>query len=323
MKVSHLGNGAPPGGYAGAAGWRAVKRVLRSYTADLATVFLPAECRLCGAPLLEPGPVGVCATCVAAVSPAPSDTPTCTRCGDYLGMESARFAASFGITECTACRLAPPAFTRAVASGNYDSQMRELLHLLKFGGQHRIAPHLLATRLATAILQLQPVAANDLLVVPVPLFAARQRERGFNQAELLAASVLRSLKRTTPAWHLTLRSDLLLRIKDTRALHSLDPAQRRRNLRGAFQVDPTRTAALARREVLLIDDILTTGATARACAGVLLRAGASKVWVATAAKAQPPSTQLFAAPQSAEVALWTAPARTRVIEPDIGRRTTF
>jgi ComF family protein len=238
-------------------------------------------------------------------------------------MESARFAAALGVTECTLCRLAPPEFAKAVAFADYDSQMREMLHLLKFAGQSNIAGHILGDRLATAILRLQPLAASKLLVVPVPLFAARQRERGYNQAQLLAVSALLRLSHLAPAWRLTLRSDILLRVKDTRALYRLDPAKRRRVLAGAFQA----TRALNGQEVLLIDDILTTGATARACARVLLRAGAAKVWVATAAKAQPELIQLAAQNadqrQSSDVAFWTAAARTRVIEPDIGKRSTF
>jgi ComF family protein len=233
-------------------------------------------------------------------------------------MESARFAAAMGVTECTLCRLAPPEFSKAVAFADYDNEMREMLHLLKFAGQRRVAEHVLGERLATAVLRLQAFAANDLLVIPVPLFAARQRERGFNQAELLAQSALRGLRRAAPGWKLTLRTDILLRVKDTRALYRLDPSQRRRNLVGAFQA----ATALEGQEVLLIDDIMTTGATARACARVLLRAGAAKVWVATAARAQPESTAQ-SAHQPSDVALWTAAARTRVIEPDIGRRRSF
>ncbi len=317
MKVSQLGEGAPPGGYAGAAGWRAVTRVLRSCTADIANLFLPSDCRLCGAPLVVLGPVAVCEVCVAGVGSGAEHEMQCTRCGDALGMESARFAAAMGVTECTLCRLAPPEFSKAVAFADYDNEMREMLHLLKFAGQRRVAEQVLGERLATAILKLQPFAAKDLLVIPVPLFAARQRERGFNQAELLAVSALRNLRRSAPGWKLTLRTDILLRVKDTRAMYYLDPSQRRNNLAGAFRA----TVALEGREVLLIDDIMTTGATARACSRVLLRAGAAKVWVATAARAQPESTQI--AQQPSDVAFWTASARTRVIEPDIGKRTTF
>jgi len=237
-------------------------------------------------------------------------------------MESARFAAAMGVTECTMCRLAPPEFTRAVAFGNYDNEMREMLHLLKFAGRRNVAEHVLGERLAVAILKLREQAAKELVVIPVPLFAAREQERGFNQARLLAEAAVQRLRRTVPAWKLSLRDGILLRVKDTRALYRLDPTERRRSLRGAFRAATAQESALAGREVLLIDDIMTTGATARACARVLLRAGAAKVWVATAARAQPEAPHT-AQRQEYEVALWTASTRTRVIEPDIGRRASF
>jgi predicted amidophosphoribosyltransferase len=96
---------------------------------------------------------------------------------------------------------------------------------------------------------------------------------------------LQHLKKTHPAWKLQLERKLLLRVRDTASQHSLTPRQRRANLRGAFAV--TKDADLLGREVLLLDDIYTTGATARECARVLRRAGASKVWVATVTRAQP------------------------------------
>jgi ComF family protein len=302
--------------------------------ADLANVFLPSDCRICGGPLLALGPVGVCEECVAQVGASTDQDLLCTRCGDALGMESARFSAAMGVTECTLCRLAPPEFSRAVAAGNYDNEMREMLHLLKFAGRRSVAEHVLGGRLAAAILKLRGQAGNDLLVVPVPLFAARERARGYNQARLLAQAALQRLRRTAPAWQLTLCDGLLLRVRDTRALYRLGPSERRRSLQGAFQLAAAPAAArtgrqlllgreaLPGREVLLIDDILTTGATARACARVLLRAGAAKVWVATAARSQPDAAPA-AQPQQDEVALWTASARTRVLEPDIGTRIAF
>jgi ComF family protein len=237
-------------------------------------------------------------------------------------MESARFAAAMGVTECTMCRLAPPEFAKAVAFGDYDNAMREMLHLLKFAGQRRVGEYVLGERLAAAMLRLRGLTAGELVVIPVPLFAGRERERGFNQAEVLAVSAMRRLRRMDAGWKLSLRSDVLVRVRDTRALYSLDPGQRRRNLRGAFRVNEARAGGLAGREVLLVDDIMTTGATARECARVLLRGGAAKVWVATVAKAQPESTGQVVR-QEVEVAFWTASARTRVIEPDIGRRTVF
>jgi ComF family protein len=204
-----------------------------------------------------------------------------------MGYESARFARSLGLSsrECTTCRLAPPAFSRAVAYALYDDATRELLHLLKFRGQRATAELVLGRRLAEAILQLEPDAAAELAVIPVPLFAARERQRGFNQAHLLAHAALKLLRKQRPGWRLTLVPGVITRTRETPHLFSLQPHERRAHLRGAFKV--THPERLAGREVLLLDDILTTGATARECSRILLAAGATKVWVATVARAQP------------------------------------
>ncbi len=204
-------------------------------------------------------------------------------------MESARFAAAMGTRECTPCRLTPPAFTKAVAFAPYDNEIREMLHTLKFGGVRGVAEHVLGDWMAAAVLQLRGLAGEDLVVIPVPLFGARERERGFNQAELLARAAVKRLRRSHPGWKLDLRPGALLRVRDTRALYTLRPDQRRRGLQGAFRIGDA--DAVRGREVLLIDDILTTGATANLCAKVLLRAGATRVWVATVARAQPESVR--------------------------------
>jgi len=253
----------------------------------------------------------------------PPDAETlCARCGDALGMESARFAAAMGAIECTMCRLAPPEFERAVAFANYDNEMREMLHLLKFDGQRLMAEHVLGERMAASVMKLREAAGNELIVVPVPLFAARERERGFNQSRLLAEAAIQRLRRLAPQWELRLETKALLRMKDTRAMFTLDPRQRRRNLRGAFRVADA--ALVQGHEVLLVDDIMTTDATARECSRVLLRAGATKVWVATAAKAQPASA--VAKFEAADVATWQPQPTARsvpLMEPDAGRRIRF
>ena len=122
------------------------------------------------------------------------------------------------------------------------------------------------------------------MVVAVPLFPAKERQRGYNQAVLLADAALKELKKSAPEWRLRAAHGAIRRVKDTQSQFELTPSGRRRNLQGAFVVGET--AGLVGREVLLIDDIYTTGATARACAAVLRRAGASKVWVATVSRAQ-------------------------------------
>ena len=332
MKDVQLGSGGPPGRYVGEAGWRAVTRVLRSSieamgcaVADVTNIFLPSDCLVCGAAIATLGRVRVCDACVARVGPA-SETKQdtlCSRCGDALGMESARFAAAMGVSECTMCRLAPPMFDRAVAISNYDNEMREMLHLLKYDGMRAVAEHVLGDGMATAIRRLRKAAADELMVVPVPLFAARERERGFNQSRLLAAAAVKRLRRSEPEWRLPIRVDVLARVKDTRALYELNPQQRRRNLQGAFRV--IKAQAVEGAEILLIDDIMTTGATARECAKVLRRAGAAKVWVATAAKAQPESVQNVIQHQPEGFAMWDTglAAAAHVSDPDASKRQRF
>ena len=260
--------------------------------------------------------VRVCAQCVGRAR-AQADNPEalCGRCGDALGMESARFAAALGAVECTGCRTAPPEFDRAVAFAAYDDEMREMLHSLKFHGVRRVAEHVFGEWMAEAVLKLEGQAAPELVVVPVPLFRNRERERGFNQAELLARSAVKRVRKTRPGWKLHLRADVLRRVKDTRASYALGPEQRRRNLAGAFEV--SEPEGIRGREVLLIDDLLTTGATANACGRVLRRAGAVKVWVATVARAQPESAR--AVEQS--VARWDANGGTEARMEGSGKLT--
>jgi ComF family protein len=253
---------------------------------------------------------GVCEACVARVEAQDERLNVlCSRCGDALGMESARFAGAMGISGCTMCRLAPPEFARAVAYAEYDAEVREMLHLLKFNGVRPVAGHLLGEYLAKAVLKLEDQASRELVVIPVPLFAARERSRGFNQSTLLAEAAVKHLRKLRRGWKLTIDTKSFARVKDTHALFTMQPHERRKSLRGAFRVMDGE--AISGREVLLIDDIMTTGATARECARVLLRAGAAKVWVATVAKAQPESVRVpradtFGESHDSMVARWDA-----------------
>ena len=215
----------------------------------------------------------------------------CGRCGEALDMEGVRFAGQFpeeGLL-CSPCRMAPPEFERAVAYAVYEDELREMVHLLKYERMSAVAKPL-GGMLARAIEMLEDEAGldptnRDLLVIAVPLFPSKERERGYNQAVLLADAALAELKRSRPEWRFQAAHHVIRRVKDTRSQFELTPNGRRRNLQGAFAVADG--SVLAGREVLLVDDIYTTGATARACSRVLREAGASKVWVATVSRAQP------------------------------------
>jgi len=178
--------------------------------------------------------------------------------------------------------MAPPAFRRAVSYGIYQGRMREAIHALKYDRLHPAA-RVLGRMLADAISQLAGEAPDAMLVVPVPLHRSKYTQRGFNQARLLASEALRSLRKSHPQWRLTLAPATLMRLRATGSQAGLTPRQRRLNVRGAFSVSVP--AQVKDEHILLIDDILTTGATARAAAQVLMRAGAASVWVATLARA--------------------------------------
>jgi ComF family protein len=240
-----------------------------------ATLF-PADCRICGEPLIRISRLPVCDVCLDSIRPI--DGGLCAVCGERIVSAYVSHDPS-GDIRCGLCRRVDPPYVRAAAYGSYESGLRDLIHMLKYQ-QVRPAANVLGRMLAEVIAELEQAwAPQPVVVVPVPLFPGKFRQRSFNQAELIARA---ALKLTPSRDRYSLATDVLERSRETQSQIGLTRHQRRENLRGAFRVK--HRESLSGHPVLLVDDVFTTGTTASECARVLRRAGAARVWVATVAR---------------------------------------
>lgn len=236
------------------------------FAGSLSAVLFPDQCRLCERPLRAFSSAPVCSACLEAVLPAAAPY-VCVCCG--LPLESA--APLHGVDRCGLCRLRTYAFDLARGFGVYEGSLRRLIHLLKYDKMRPLARPLAAC-MARRLCELGPLD----MIVPVPLFVLRKWRRGFNQADLLAGAL--SQESGIP-WS----RRILRRVRATPPQVGLSHHQRRLNLAGAFAV---RGEAVRGRNVVLVDDVMTTGATLDACARVLKAAGATRVAGLTAARAR-------------------------------------
>jgi len=183
-----------------------------------------------------------------------------------------------GDGRCVNCRDSAPAFERAVSFGEYEGSLRGLIHLLKYEKLTPVAG-LLGGMLAQAIAELFAGCRGGLpLMVPVPLHKGRRRARGFNQAELIAHAASKRLPTK-----LEVACGVLVRQRDTISQVGLSREERMENVRGAFRV--AERGAVKGRDIIVVDDVMTTGTTLSECARVLQQAGADRVWAATVARA--------------------------------------
>lgn len=219
-------------------------------------VALPPLCPSCREPLSETG--GLCATCWSKLSPI--ERPFCDRLGIPFVYDPGP-----GILSMQAL-ADPPAYRKARAAVRYDDVARTLVHALKYGDRLDLAPTM-GRWMSRAGAELLP---DTDIIVPVPLHWRRLWARRFNQSALLAKIV--GEKAGIEVVH-----DAIGRTKATPQQVGLSKPQRALNVQGAFRVAPADKAKVAGRRVLLIDDVLTSGATVDTCARALLRAGASHV----------------------------------------------
>lgn len=238
------------------AGWRRLGQLAgRAGRAALDLVY-PPTCAGCGGSVGEPH--GLCGPCWRGL--ALIERPFCERLGTP-------FAVDLGMGLLSPAAIAdPPVFERARAVAHYDGLARDLVHRLKFGDRLDLSA-LMARLMAHAGAEL--LAEAD-VIVPVPLHRVRLWRRRFNQAAVLAREVGRLAGRPVSV-------DVLHRARATRPQVGLTRVQRRDNLQGVFAVGEGARPDIAERRVLLVDDVLTTGATGNAAARALLRGGARAV----------------------------------------------
>jgi ComF family protein len=224
--------------------------------------FYPPHCYHCERPLARYANRTLCPACLRRLEEERITGPLCILCGLPL-------PGSSGDEECLNCRALRPPFDRARACFRYSGPAASIVRSFKYQGNYFLGPRLL--RWALRNHGLPPGLTGHDCLVPVPLHPRRLRGRGYNQATLLA----RELKRLTglPLLRRALRRD---RPTDQQAL--LPRPARRENVRNAFTSCPREVTG---RHVLLVDDVMTTGATAGECAKVLKKAGASEVSVLT------------------------------------------
>jgi ComF family protein len=224
----------------------------------------------------------LCPVCERRLGPGRRD-PLCRRCWDAIeriappwcercGLPVVTFERELAVRPllCGRCAVEAPAYDYARSAARYEGALRDALHAFKFGSRRALARPLAELALEQCAAALPPGIAA---VVPVPLSWERERERGFNQARLIAERVAKRLA-------VPLRARWLTRARATRPQSDLSAAERRANVRGAFRASP----AAAGRHVLIVDDVLTTGATLAECARALRDAGAGPVGLLTVAR---------------------------------------
>jgi ComF family protein len=232
-------------------------------------LLLPPRCAACDAAVQTQGEL--CPACFGRTSFVTA--PLCVRCGvpfaatDQGGIDAL----------CPGCRERPPLFRQARAALRYDDQARRLILPLKHGGRIELS-RILAPMMARAGAAL--LARADVLV-PVPLHRQRLFHRKFNQAAVLAYAVGRLAGRPV-------LPDALARTRRTAPLDEKSPEERAHEVAGSIVVRRSRVGRIAGRTVLLIDDVMTSGATSNACTAALLEAGATAVDVLVAARVPDP-----------------------------------
>ena len=242
-----------------------VSSAFRDGASSLLDLVFPTTCVACGA-MPEPRR-NLCWECARAIRFQGVES-FCTRCGRDFPGQSGPFV-------CSACREHPPAFDVARSAAHFGGVVRTMVHGLKYHHGEYLVPDL-ADLLQAAVSRHYTAESID-CVCPVPLHGARERRRGYNQSTLLASELARRLGvESFP--------NAIRRVRNTPTQTHLSALERRRNVRGAFEPSPVYGGWFDGRVVLLVDDVMTTGATVSEAAAALRKAGAARVLALTVAR---------------------------------------
>ena len=250
---------------------QSVRSRIRGMCEALASIVFPAACRVCGSVLDTGARIPFCQACMEALSQRLPE-PLCARCGRPI--VSAAAAESLTLRECHLCRSGVYHFDYARSFGAYTPKMARAILQLKYADVTPLGSWFARTLAALVERNPQLFAAD--VVVPVPLDPGRRRERGYNQAELIAKPFARLIG-------IPFRSCLLVRTRPRPNQLRLTRRERWDTVRGAYATH--KTAQVDKLSVILVDDVFTTGATLDACSKALKGAGAARVVGLTVARA--------------------------------------
>ena len=229
----------------------------------LGNLIIPPQCPSCHQLVSTDGICGECWSCLKAITP-----PACWQCGRGFDFDA-------GISRCGKCLTQPPDFDRGIAAVRYNAMSKRLILGLKYGGRHDMTPilgRMMANQGAALLHQAD-------WIVPLPLHWTRHFSRGYNQSAELARAAMMAAG-VSPK---TYRPDIMIRSKRTENQGHKTREQRRQNMRDAFRLR-TDTTSIKGAKVLIIDDVLTTGASLSSAARCLKAGGAKEVAVLVVAR---------------------------------------
>jgi len=220
-------------------------------------ILFPETCPVCQHPAKAHITAPICTDCWQTVTPY--EGPMCRRCGTPLISDVSAI--------CGECLAHEPAFSCARSFGLYEGVLKRAISLLKFYGIKR-----LSRPLSDVLLNMNIPRAD--VVIPVPLHEKRLRKREFNQSALIA-------KYLAAGMGIRVMLNGLVKVRDTMPQVGLSSQERKKNIKGAFSVE--NNSLITDKEIVLVDDVVTTGATVRECSKVLKKAGARNIYVITIA----------------------------------------